>query len=91
MEFEWDSKKAAINERRHGVSFVEASSIFGDPLAVTFEDPDHSVRENRFISIGLSDQERVLIVAHAERGDRIRIISARRVARSERKLYEEKS
>lgn len=89
MQFEWNPKKAKNNERIHGVSFVEASSIFGDPLALTFPDPDHSREENRFLSIGLSQSQRMLIVSHAQRGEWTRIISARKVTRGERVFYEE--
>lgn len=91
MEFEWDARKAALNIRKHGVSFTEAATVFGDPLAITFLDPDHSADENRLISIGLSERDKLLIIAHAERGDVIRIISAREATRGERELYEEQS
>ena len=89
MEFEWDSKKAIANERKHGVAFEEASTIFGDPLAFTFLDPDHTDHEQRFITFGLSRYNRFLIVSLVERGERIRIISARLMTRKERKIYEE--
>lgn len=89
MEFEWDPKKAAANIQKHNVTFQEAATVFGDPLAVTFYDPDHSVNENRFITFGLSLQERLLIVSHTERGARTRIINARLMDRNERKIYEE--
>ena len=89
MEFEWDAKKAATNIRKHDVTFQEAATIFGDPLAVTFYDPDHSMNENRFITFGLSLQKRLLIVSHTERGGRTRIINARLMDRDERKIYEE--
>lgn len=88
MDFEWDERKAAHNLAKHGVSFTEAASIFFDPLSLTFEDPDHSVDEDRFITIGLSDQGRLLIVAHAEHDDTLRIISARPTTPRERKLNE---
>ena len=91
MEFEWDAGKAALNLRKHGVSFKEAATVLGDPLAITFPDPDHSAEENRLITIGLSEREKLLIVAHAERGEVIRIVSARATTRGERKLYEEES
>ena len=77
MEFEWDPKKAGANVRKHDVTFQEAAAVFGDPLAITFEDPDHSEDENRYITFGLSPQERLLVVSHTERGDRTRIINAR--------------
>ena len=89
MEFEWDQKKAAANIRKHNVAFQEAATVFGDPLAVTFEDPDHSVNENRQITFGVSLQKRFIIVSHTERGDRTRIISARLMNHNERKIYEE--
>lgn len=89
MEFEWDPIKAENNERKHGVSFFEAAAIFGDILSLTFTDPDHSDAEDRFITIGLSQRQRLLIVSHTDREARTRIISAREVTRSERKIYEE--
>ena len=89
MEFEWDPKKAGANVRKHDVTFEEAAAVFGDPLAITFEDPDHSEDENRYITFGLSSQERLLVVSHTERGDRTRIISARLMDRKERRIYEE--
>lgn len=89
MEFEWDSKKAAANEQKHGVTFQEAVTVFGDPLAITFLDRDHSVGEQRYLTFGLSRFDRPLVVSHADRGDRVRIISARFMTRRERKIYEE--
>ena len=89
MEFEWDPKKAGANVRKHDVTFQEATAVFGDPLAITFEDPDHSEDENRYITFRLSTQERLLVVSHTERGDRTRIISARLMDRKERRIYEE--
>jgi hypothetical protein len=89
MEFEWDPKKATANVQKHDVTFQEAATVFGDPLAITFEDPDHSTDENRYITFGLSLQKRLIIVSHTERGDRTRIISARLMDRKERKIYEE--
>lgn len=89
MEFEWNPKKAAKNLRKHKVSFGEAATIFNDPLSVTVPDPDHSRNEDRYITIGLSKMRRLLIVAHTERGARIRIISARELTRAERRAYEE--
>ena len=91
MEFEWDEDKAARNLEKHQVAFSEAATIFGDPLSSTFPDPDHSIDEDRYITIGTSDQGRVLIVSHTNREDRTRIISARKATRSERKAYEEES
>jgi len=89
MEFEWDPKKAGANARKHGVAFEEAATVFGDPLAITFEDPDHSKDENRYITFGLSIQKRLLVVSHTERTDRTRIMSARPMDRKERIIYEE--
>ena len=89
MEFEWDPKKVTANVQKHDVTFQEAATVFGDPLAITFEDPDHSTDENRYITFGLSLQKRLIIVSHTERGDRTRIISARLMDRKERKIYEE--
>lgn len=88
MHFEWDPAKAAQNLSKHGVSFDEASTVFGDPLAGTILDPRHSDDEPRFVTIGLSRSRRLIIVAHTEREDRIRIISARRATRRERRTYE---
>ena len=89
MDFEWDPDKADANLSKHDVSFAEASTVFGDPLAVTFYDPDHSTDEERFLTIGMSINARVLIVSHTGRGDSIRIISARVATRTERKGYED--
>jgi uncharacterized protein len=89
VNFEWDPAKARANRRKHRVSFEEAATVFGDPLALTFSDPDHSVSEKRFVTVGTSTAARVLIVAHTERGESIRIISARRTTPREQKQYEE--
>jgi uncharacterized DUF497 family protein len=86
---EWDALKAAANLRKHGVSFLEASSVFLDPLSATGDDPDHSIAQRRFVTFGVSSMGRLLVVAHAEQDDAIRIISARKATRAERKLYEE--
>ncbi len=91
MEFVWDSKKAAGNLRDHRISFQEAATVLGDPLAVTYSDPDHSNDESRFITIGLSVRGNLLIIAHTDRADAIRLISAREVTRGEKELYEEES
>lgn len=88
MRFEWDPKKAKKNLRKHGVSFEEAVTVFYDPLSATFDDPDHSVGEDRFITIGLSSRDRLIVVAHAERGESIRIINARPATAQERKKHE---
>lgn len=90
MIYEWDPRKATRNQRKHGISFEEAATVFLDPLAVTFDDPDHSLDERRFITFGHSNRRRVLVVAHRDVGDdRIRIISARKATRRERDGYEE--
>jgi uncharacterized DUF497 family protein len=91
VEFEWDPRKAAKNLRKHKVSFAEAATVFGDPPSVTVRDPDHSLEEHRHITVGLSDRSRLLIVSHADRGDRVRIISARQLTRAERIAYEEQT
>ena len=87
--FEWHDEKAARNLAKHGVSFDEACSVFGDPLAITIADPLHSKDEERFINLGHSHRGRLLVVIFAERGDNIRIVSARLATRRERKDYEE--
>jgi uncharacterized protein len=89
MEFDWDPNKAASNLRRHNVSFGEAATVFSDPLSTTVPDPDHSLDEDRSITVGLSHRGRLLIVAHTARSNRIRIISARELTRTERAQYEE--
>ena len=91
MEFEWDPKKAAKNLRRHKVSFNEAATVFGDSLGTTVPDPDHSLAEDRYITVGMSSRRRLVMVAHTERGQRIRIISARELTRAEREAYEEET
>ena len=83
--------QSKINLRKHGVSFTEAGTMFGDKLAITVPDPDHSKDEDRFITIGWSNRQRFLIVSHTDRDDQIRIISARELTRSERKAYEEEN
>ena len=88
MRFEWNASKAAANLRKHGVSFDEAASVFFDPLAATGDDPDHSLEERRFVTFGMSSAGRLLVVAHADRDDAIRIITARTATRAERNLYE---
>ncbi|MGE0822683.1 MAG: BrnT family toxin [Candidatus Binatia bacterium] len=91
MEFEWDPKKEAKNIRRHKVTFSEAATVFGDTLSTTVPDPDHSEDEDRYIIIGLSQRARLLMVSHTERGERIRIISARPLTPAEREAYEEET
>ena len=90
MQFEWDAKKATGNIHRHNITFHEAATIFGDPLAITFNDPDHSIKEERYLTFGLSRFNHFLVVSHTDRGNRIRIISARLMTKQERKIYEEK-
>ena len=87
--FEWDRRKAESNRRKHGVSFTEAVTAFGDPLSLNMADPAHSLAEQRFIVLGMSDRFRLLVVSYAERPPRTRIISARLATRGERKQYEE--
>jgi uncharacterized DUF497 family protein len=88
IEFEWDPEKAKTNRLRHRVSFGEAATVLRDPLGITTFDPDHSQDEDRYLTIGMSDRGRALIVAHTDRGYRIRIISARELTRAEREQYE---
>jgi len=88
MEFEWDPKKAETNKRKHGISFHEAATVFGDPLAITFADPDHSLDEVRYLTFGLSRFNQLLVVSHAHRGKKLRIISARLMTRQEKGIYE---
>jgi uncharacterized DUF497 family protein len=88
MDFEWDPEKATANLAKHGVSLAEAATVFGDPVAITYADPDHSDDEDRFVTFGQSREGHLLVVSHADRGERTRIISARRATRKERKLYE---
>lgn len=89
MNFEWDPSKAESNLRKHGVSFQEAATVLGNDSSITIYDPDHSEDEDRFITIGWSHQNRVLMVSHTDRGENIRIISSRKLTKSERKAYEE--
>lgn len=88
MRFEWDGSKAASNLKKHRVSFDEAVTVFYDPLAATFDDPDHSLDERRLITVGYSAQGRLLVVCHVERGGGVRLISARRATPHERKRHE---
>jgi uncharacterized DUF497 family protein len=89
LRFEWDSAKARSNLKKHGVSFEEGATIFGDPLSATIRSPDHSKGESRFVTVGQSARGRVLVVAHTDDEDVIRIISVRSATRRERKSYEE--
>jgi hypothetical protein len=89
MQFEWDIKKAAVNLKKHGISFEEARSVFYDAFAVQFYDEGHSDDEDRFLMLGLSCESNILLVCHCERdvGHTIRIISARKATKNERRLY----
>ena len=89
LVFEWDGRKARSNLEKHGVSFEEAASVFGDPLSLTIEDSSHSETERRCVVIGLSLRGQTLVVVHSERGERIRMISARLATSAERRQYEE--
>jgi len=89
VTFEWDARKAAANFSKHGVAFEDAATVFLDPLATTFPDPDHSKEEGREITIGYTMKGHLVFVSHCERRRRIRIISARRATRTEREQYEE--
>ncbi len=88
MEFEWNTEKVRTNYKKHGVDFEEASTVFYDPLSATFGDPDHSIGEQRLITIGFSSRGRLLVVSHTERGKTMRIISARPVTARERMRHE---
>ena len=89
MQFEWDAAKSQGNARKHGVTFDEAATVFGDPLALTFDDVEHSEGEPRYLTFGVSSGNRALVVAHTARGDKIRIISARAMTPRERRDYEQ--
>ncbi|MBW4667925.1 MAG: BrnT family toxin [Cyanomargarita calcarea GSE-NOS-MK-12-04C] len=91
MEFEWSPDKAESNYRKHGVSFEEAATVFNDSLSVTFPDPGHSIGESRYVIIGISRFGQLLIIAHTDQGETIRIISARKATGSERRFYEQES
>lgn len=86
--FEWDANKAAANLEKHGISFEQAATVFEDPLADTYDDPDHSQDEQRFLTFGHTRDGMPLVVAHCDRGDRVRIVSARRMTRGERRQHE---
>jgi uncharacterized protein len=90
LTFEWDDKKARSNERKHSISFGEASTVFADFLSLTIPDPAHSHEEDRFVTIGSSHRRKLLVVVHTDRDDNIRIISARPASRRERQTYEER-
>ena len=87
--FEWNERKARANFRKHGISFEEAASVFGDPNAVTIYDVSHSTDEERFVTIGVSSKGPLVVTCHTDRGDRIRLISARKASAKERRQYEE--
>lgn len=89
MEFEWNPEKARANLRKHRVSFEEVQTVFGDPMFITVLDVEHSITEDRYITIGQSNRNRILLIAHAEKNGRIRIISAREVTRHEQHFYTE--
>lgn len=89
LTFEWDERKAASNEQKHGVPFDEAATAFGDPLSLTIPDPLHSEDEDRFVLIGETFRGRLVVVVHTARGDNLRLISARPATRRERRTYEQ--
>ena len=89
IRFTWDPRKAASNRRKHGVGFEEAATAFGDPLSLTVPDPAHAAGEERFLLLGQTESGRLVVVAHLDRGDEIRLISARPASRRERRDYEE--
>ena len=91
MQFEWDAEKAASNAKKHGVSFQEAATAFGDPFSVTIVDPDHSEDEDRYVLLGETYQGRLVVVVHTDREETVRIISARLASRRERKSYEQET
>ena len=88
MKFEWDPAKNRANQARHGLTLEEAATVFGDRFALSWNDAEHSVGERRMLTLGYTERERLVIVAHTERGDRMRIISARPATAAERQLYE---
>ncbi len=90
LTFEWDENKSKRNLKNHGVDFDEAKTIFNDPFAITIDDTDHSVAEERYLDIGISSTGRMLVVWYTERNENIRIIGCRRATRYERKIYEKK-
>jgi uncharacterized protein len=90
LGFEWDEEKASANAKKHRVSFEEAVLAFSDPMLITFSDPLHAESEESFLSIGISSKDRVLIVAHTDRSNKVRIVNCRKATASERKRYEEK-
>jgi uncharacterized DUF497 family protein len=91
IAFEWDPNKDSANQRKHGVGFAEAITVFGDPLSITIPDPDYVIDEERLVIIGMSSEQTLLVVVHTVRGERIRLISARSATKHERRNYEEGS
>jgi uncharacterized DUF497 family protein len=89
LTFEWDEEKDHLNQRKHGVSFDEAKTVFGDPRSITVHDEQHSDEEDRYIDVGVSSRNRVIVVSYTERGPNIRIISCRKATKSERNTYEQ--
>jgi hypothetical protein len=89
LRFSWSREKAVANIRKHGIGFLEARTVFGDPLSLAIPDSAHSIEEQRWLLLGCSSKGRLLVVAHSEDGDDIRIINARRATRQERRMYEE--
>ena len=89
MKIEWDPKKAISNLKKHGVSFEEAATALNDPMAANGADHDHSITEDRYVTFGVSEKGRLVVVSHTEKDETIRIISARKASKGERELYEE--
>jgi uncharacterized DUF497 family protein len=89
MKIKWDPRKAKSNLEKHGVSFEEAATALSDPMAATGADPDHSMTEQRYVTFGVSEKGRFVVVSHTEKGETIRIISARKASKGEREVYEE--
>ena len=88
MEFEWNPDKAALNFEKHGISFQEAATVFNDNLSVTFPDLAHSIAESRYVIIGVSRFGQLLVIAHTDQGEKVRIISARKATLQEKRFYE---
>ena len=89
LRFEWDEEKAKQNLKKHGIPFEEAATVFGDPLSMTIDDPLHSTTEQRWVTMGLTYQQRLVVVVHTNRGSTIRLVSARKAMRREKRVYEE--
>ena len=89
MKIEWDPEKAKSNLKKHGISFEEAATALSDPMAATGADPDHSITEERYVTFGVSEKGRLVVVSHTEKDETIRIISARKASKGEKELYEE--